>query len=328
MTVKPAPEKILICLPGSLDALVSAMAPAAAIRRHHPRARIEAFAPEAHVKLLEPSSDFDTVEAEPEIDGLKQIPAYVQRIRRGNYNIVYDLRTSPKAARYVSAARAFAGRWVGPIGLEKSSAPDGHLVTHYGMALREAGLNVNPSALVPDMRWILKLRRTTRTLEPAYFGLGENYVLMIPGLRPGAANPWEVSNWSALARELLANGVGVTVAGSKADAALANEICRNADGARSLAGRTDLLRIAALAAQSRAVFTPLNALSYLAAGAGGPTVVLFGRKDPPSKAAAPRGPGGVISLNPTTTSLVTLEDALQAARVLDAFGGAKTRESA
>lgn len=328
MTAKPAPERILVCLPGSLDALVSAMAPAAAIRRHHPKARIEAFAPDAYLKLIEPSPDFDIVEAEPDTDGIKQVPAYVQRIRRGNYNIVYDLRTSPKAARYVGAARAFAGRWVGPVRLEKSSAPDGHLVSHYGMALNEAGLKVRPTAMAPDMRWILKLRRTTRTLDPAYFGLGERYVLLIPAVRAGAANPWDGNNWAALARELIANGVEVIVAGAKADAALANDICRAAPGARSLAGRADLLRIAALAAQSRAVFTPLNALSYLAAGSGGPTVVLFGRKDPPSGAAAPRGPNGVISLNPTTTSLVTLEDALQAARVLDAFGAAKTRESA
>jgi len=328
MAAKPNQERILIWLPGSLDALASAMAPAAAVRRHHPKARIEAFAARPYVKLLEPSPDFDSVEAEPEVESIKQVPSLVQRVRRGNYSVVYDFRGTPKAARFVGAARAFAGRWIGPIGLEKSNAPDGHLVTHYGMALAEAGLAVNPGALVPDMRWILRLRRTTRTLEPAYFGLGDRYVLLIPGLRPGAAPPWETANWSAFSRRLLAEGVGVTVAGSKADAALANEICRNADGARSLAGRADLLRLAALSAQARAVFTPLNGLSYLAAAAGAPTVVLFGRKDPPSKASAPRGPCGVVSLNPGSSEAVTLGDSMQAARALGVFDPVDARESA
>jgi len=326
MAAKPSQDRILICLPGSLDALSCAMAPASAIRRNFPRARIEAFVAKSFVKLLEPSPDFDLVEAEPETDNLKQAPQYVQRIRRGRYDYVFDLRVSEKEAKFLSAVRHFAGRWIGPLGSSKGG--DGHLVSAYGHGLAEAGLRLDPDGIVPDMSWILKLRKTTRTLEPAYFGLGEHYVLLIPGVRPSGAPPWEVGNWAEFAKTLIANGVEVCVAGSNADAALANDICRVAEGARSLAGRADLTRIAALSAQAAAVFTPLNSLSYLAAAAGAPSVVLFGRKDPPSLTSAPRGPGGVISLEPSVARLVAQEDAVQAARALGVFEPARTRESA
>ncbi len=327
MANPPARKKILVYLPGSLDSLVSAMAPAAAIRRKHPRDEITAYAPKAYMKLLEHSPDFDSTEEAPAVETLKQVPAYVQRIRQGDYAIVYDLRTSPKATKFLNAARPFAGKWVGPVGLAPATGGC-HLVTHFASELERAGVPFHPDQMVPDMRWILKLRRTTRTLEPAYFGLTERFVLMVPGLRNGAAGPWEAENWAALANVLIENGVEVAVAGMAADAKLANDIVREAKGARSLAGRADMIRVAALAAQSRAVFTPLNALSYLAAAAGAPTVLMLGRKDPPAAAAAPRGPGGVIALKPNVTSLITLEDALQAARVLGVFERAESRQSA
>ncbi len=112
-------------------------------------------------------------------------------------------------------------------------------------------------------------------------------------VHPGAAFParrWPVERFAEVARWAVARGFEVAVTGTPAERPLAERLRRLAGlpASAQLAGRTDLLGLAALVASARLVVCGDTGLAHLASAFRTPSVVLFG-PTPPSRWGPPSG---------------------------------------
>jgi ADP-heptose:LPS heptosyltransferase len=104
-------------------------------------------------------------------------------------------------------------------------------------------------------------------------------------VHPGAAYParrWPPERFAAVACNVAGAGHSVVVTGSPVEEALARQVCDLAGlpGEASLAGRTDLLQLAALVADARLVVCGDTGIAHLASAYATPSVVLFGPTSP------------------------------------------------
>ena len=101
-------------------------------------------------------------------------------------------------------------------------------------------------------------------------------------VHPGAAYParcWPAERWAAVAASLTPE---VVITGSAAERSLAMRVADRAaiDPARVLAGRTDLLELAAIVDGARLVVSGDTGIAHLATAMRTPSVVLFGPTSP------------------------------------------------
>lgn len=117
-------------------------------------------------------------------------------------------------------------------------------------------------------------------------------------LHPGAASGsrrWPTDRFAEVARALADQGHDVRITGSAGEVPLADDVRRRAGLAPDavVAGRTDLLGLAALVAGARLVVCGDTGVAHLASAFGTPSVLLFG-PIPPSAWGPPRGPHVVL----------------------------------
>ncbi len=104
-------------------------------------------------------------------------------------------------------------------------------------------------------------------------------------VHPGAASParrWPPERWAAVARAEMACGRKVVITGNQGEAQLAGRVAAMAGLGPTavLAGRTDLLGLAAVVAASDRVVSGDTGVAHLATALGTPSVVLFGPVSP------------------------------------------------
>jgi Glycosyltransferase family 9 (heptosyltransferase) len=114
-------------------------------------------------------------------------------------------------------------------------------------------------------------------------------------IHPGAAHPsrrWPPDRFAEVARWVCERGHHVVVTGGLDEVNLAEEVCRGAGLPRSalLAGRTNLLELAALVAAARLVICGDTGVAHLASAFSTASVLLFGPTAPDRWGPPPDGP--------------------------------------
>jgi ADP-heptose:LPS heptosyltransferase len=145
----------------------------------------------------------------------------------------------------------------------------------------------------------------------------------------GAAHParrWPSERFAAVVRHLVDGGAHVALTGSAEERPLAERAWELAGrpGVCLLAGRTDLLQLAAAVASARLVVSGDTGVAHLATAFGRPSVLLFG-PTPPARWGPPAGgphtvlwhgdrPGDPFGSQPDAALLrITVEEVLSAA---------------
>lgn len=268
---------------GALGDFVMSFSPFAAIRAHHPGAEITLLTTAPFAALGRAAPWFDRVEVD-------ERPAWwdvagLLRLRRqlGGFDRVYDLQTSGRSGWYFRLAGRpeWSGHVRGCAFAQLGPAREAmHTIERQRDQLRIAGVEAFPW---PDIGFL-----TGRAVPD----LPERFALLVPGAsahRPGKR--WPAARYGALARVLLGRGLVPVVIGGADEAGLAGEILAACPGAVSLAGRTGLLDIFAIAARAALVVGNDTGPTHIAAAAGCPAVVLFSHDSDPAM-TAPRGPDG------------------------------------
>jgi ADP-heptose:LPS heptosyltransferase len=140
-------------------------------------------------------------------------------------------------------------------------------------------------------RWCRLLRERGVPADPARLDLPAPPVALPPRVRgatvihPGAASAarrWPPARWAAVARAERRRAGRVIVTGGPGEAPLARRIAADAGlpGDAVLAGRTDLLELAALLAAAGRVASGDTGVAHLAVAVGTPSVTLFGPVPP------------------------------------------------
>lgn len=138
------------------------------------------------------------------------------------------------------------------------------------LGVREAGTpRLEPSA---DGR-----TEAVTVLAGAGLPAGAPYAIMGPRSAYGPAREWFPGRFAAAARALAERGLRVLVCGTSAERDACDRVVAESGGAAvSVAGRTSLPALLALAAGSRLALCNDSGLAHLAAAAGAPTIQVYG----------------------------------------------------
>ena len=291
--------RVLVIKLGALGDFVQAFDPFAAIRAHHPADTITLLTTAPFLELANAAPWFDRVllDARPawwNLPGMLRL----RRILQG-YDMVYDLQTSGRSARY----HRLAGRppWSGiAAGASHPHANRARDRMHNHPRQREqlaaAGICHFPPA---DLAWLT-------TGGPA---LPEPYAILAPGCAPHRPEKrWPIEAFAGFARLVADRGVLPVVVGSPGEAALAETIRAACPEARDLTGQTSLLDLGGVAARASLAVGNDTGPMHLAAIVGCPSIVLFSAASDPAL-AAPRGPdpAGVTVLREADLADLPLE---------------------
>jgi ADP-heptose:LPS heptosyltransferase len=151
---------------------------------------------------------------------------------------------------------------------------------------------------------------------PAPAGLSGRTVV-----HPGAKDPrrrWTPDRFAEVARVLTEDGHQVVVTGSVEDTALTRMVVERAglDPAADLAGRLDLVQLAAVVADARLVISNDTGVSHLASATGTPSVTLFATMDPALWGPPDKAYHRVIWKPRTGLDSITVTDVLAQAKVV------------
>lgn len=278
--------RVLVIKLGALGDVVQAMGAMAAIRRHHPGAQITVLTTPPYAALYKASPYADDIWIDKRPAAWRVIDWLMlrHRLRRGHFDIVYDLQTSDRSGAYFRLlGPGQRPDWVG-IARGASHPHDNparnelHTLDRLADQLRVAGIADTPS---PDVSWL--------GADIARFRLRDPYVLLVPG--GSAQRPekrWPISSYATLAMDLSRREVIPVVLGTEAEKPLAAIIRRTCAAARDLTGETSFADLASLARGAAGAVGNDTGPMHLIAVAGAPAVVLFSSASDPAL-CAPRG---------------------------------------
>jgi ADP-heptose:LPS heptosyltransferase len=179
-------------------------------------------------------------------------------------------------------------------------APAEHEVTRWCRLLQASGIPADPSRL--DL--------------PSPAGVTASGAVVV---HPGASSAdkrWPAARWAEVATAQAAAGRSVVVTGSADEAGLAREVAATAGlpPEAVLAGRTDLLTLAAVVAGAALVLCGDTGVAHLATALGTPSVILFGPVPPSVWGPPPDRPQHVaLWAGPDGLRDITVDQVLAAA---------------
>lgn len=283
--MKPQKGRILVIKLGALGDFVLATGPFAAIRAAHPEENVVLLTTAPFADFARESGYFDEVwvDERPSRINLLAIQRLRRRLRRGKFYRVYDLQTSSRSSWYFRLMRGFLRpQWSGiAFGCSHPHTNRArnrmHTIERQADQLAVTGITDTP---FPDLSWA--------TADLTRFGLPDRFALLVPGgaaHRPGKR--WPAECYRELARELQKIGVLPVIVGGPDEIELAAEIA-DGTGAKSIAGETSFIDIAALSRAAAGAIGNDTGPMHIAAISGCPSVVLFSGESDPA-ITAPRG---------------------------------------
>jgi len=269
MTAGPV-RRVLVVKLGGLADFVLAFGAFAAIRHHHPDAHVILLTTRPFHDLAAKSGWFDEIwdDGRPPWSRPGRVWNLVRRLRRSRVDMVYDLESSPRTARYRLLMRDVWGNkapWSrgDPARLNGSTE---HVVEQHVRQLAEAGVTEMGR---PSLSW----------LSAGYggrFGLSDGYVLIAAGgLHERPQLRWPADRYAELARRVAIEGRRPVLVGAAPDAEINRRIAAASPEAMDLTGRTSLFDLAVLATHAHAAVGNVTGPTHLIAAVGCPTVVVF-----------------------------------------------------
>ena len=274
-------KKILVIKLSALGDFIIALAPMAAIRRHHPDAHITLMTTKLFKDMAGRSGYFDCIKivAKPRWYQLGAWADLARWLNREKFSRVYDLQMNDRTAILfrlflkkpewsgvvLGASHVYANRdWRNMHALERHRA-----------VLEVAGIENVP---LPDITWM--------ETDISLFSLKKPYVLLVPGSAPQHPQKrWPALRYGALARKLQQEGFEVAVLGTDAEREVVQRIVTACPGVRDLSGKTSLYDIATLGRGAAACVGNDTGPTHLIALSGCPVVVLFSGASNPEHSA-------------------------------------------
>ncbi|MCR5874557.1 glycosyltransferase family 9 protein [Phenylobacterium sp. J426] len=290
-------ERILVIKLSALGDFVLALAAMKKIREAHPKAHITLLTTPPFEALAKTCPYFNAVDTGGRPESFPEWMALRKRLKAMNLSRVYDLQTSAQSNRIFQLLRPGPPDWSGiAFGCSlphRNPLRNGmHTLERQADQLMYAGIwpdaPTEPgTAPAPDLSWVLRQAPAER---PVPGGVKPRpYVMFVPG---GSAHRmdkrWPLEKYAELAKILYSRGFDIVIIGGPQETTLAHAIQRHTPRARDLTGRTDFGRVAILGAKAALAIGNDTGPLHLAAAAGAPTVVLFGKSSDPTL-SAPRG---------------------------------------
>ena len=310
---RKGPRNILVIKLEGVSDFVAAEPAFAAVRAHHPEDTVYLLTADPLARLAKAAPHFDHVLSDGAPKDADARRALVAKLRRLKCALVYDLDSSERTQKLFQMLGPFPPKWsAGFRGCAFPYAPKKretvHAVERYAAQLDVAGLAYEPRAA--DLTWALGARKDAANMKPSWYGVSGPFALLAPALRE--SDRWPTAFWADLAERMSEAGVIPIVVGGKDRQPLAATIARHAPKSINLAGKTDLLQMAALADGAEFFVSDRTANASLAAALGCPGVMLLGpqsvaRRDIPFAR-------NVVAITSSELSNVPVSDVLRTLR--------------
>lgn len=266
----PAPDDptaggtVLVLRALGVGDLLTAVPALRALRRAYPDKRVVLAAPEALRPLADLVEAVDRFHPTTGIGGLQwhsAAPELAVNLHGRGPDSVRDLLTTQPAEiiahRHPELPGIAGPRW----------RPELHEIDRWCRLLEHHGVQADPTDLL---------------LAPPPAPTPHTATVVV---HPGAAAParrWPADRFARVARELEDDGYEIVITGSPEENPLARSVAAAGGIApwRVLAGRTDLVELAAVVASARLVICGDTGVAHLATAFGTPSVVLFGPLPP------------------------------------------------
>jgi ADP-heptose:LPS heptosyltransferase len=296
-----AGARILVIKLSALGDIVQAFPAFDRIRAAHPTAHVTLLTTPAYAGLAADGPWFDAVAADGRPASVAGALKLIRRLRRGRYDVVYDLQGNDRTNVLFQALRPCPPRWSGvafgcALPHRNPRRMNLHTLERQAEQLRDAGVwpdaPIAPGAApAPDVSWMLALRPV---LPEEALAETRPLALLVPGAAPHRpAKRWPAERYAELARGLEDLGFAVMLLGAAAERALARDIAAAAPGAIDLVGRTDFAGLVALGARAALAVGNDTGPMHLIAAAGAPSICLFSADSDPAL-CAPRGAVSVL----------------------------------
>lgn len=295
---------LIICF-GPMSRLVDALAAVQRLRVHNTHERLTLLTVPNLAGLAKASSLFDDVSTVEPWQNSAALRTLVNALKKRHFSRIYDLERSARTHQLQKAFGIFSPPFAGTAMRSKwrLETPPVHPVDADAALLDRVGIGGQQAAPVcgPDGRWLLRRRTGAPSMEPAFFGLERDYVLL--NLTRDDNGPrWPGAQFAALARAVVDTGTGCALVGTITDRAYAREIAQIDTRIKDLCARADYFQLAALGARAKAVIGHANGAARLACAAGARTITLHEGHDD-AAAHAPRGTGAVALVSPSLNAL-------------------------
>ncbi|MDX9714058.1 MAG: lipopolysaccharide heptosyltransferase I [Dissulfurispiraceae bacterium] len=297
--IKNPPEKILIIKPSSLGDVIHSLPFLNAIRNKFLQSEIHWIIAKGFESIVEGHPMINKIwvidkDRWKKISRLRQtvfeLKDIFRSLRNEKYDLAIDLQGLFRSGVMMKAALA-------PVRIGFKEAREGscffythkvmggrniHAVDRYLRIAAELGCDISdPQFPMPDIQETENVRSIKQ--------LTGRYSVIIPGARK-EANKWPADRYAELGSRLKKNFL---VIGGRADEGLCKKIEDQSSGfARSIAGKTDLLELAAIIRSADYVVSNDTGPMHIAAAFGIPVVAIFGPANPVR--TGPYGSGHVI----------------------------------
>ncbi len=305
---------LIICF-GPLGRLVDAMAAVQRLRQQNTHERLTLLTVPKLAGLAKASSLFDDVSTVELWQNPAALRTLVQALKKRRFGQIYDLERSSRTRQLQNAFGMFGPPFAGAARRSKwklNQEPP-HPIDADAALLDVVGIggHISPPVPGPDGRWLLRRRAGAPSLEPAFFGLERDFILL--NLTRDDNGPrWPNAHFAGLARAIVETGMGCALVGTIADRVYAREVAQIDVRIKDLCARADYYQLAALGTHARAVVGHADGAARLACAAGARTITLHQGHDD-ARAHAPRGAGEVALVTPSL-------EALSARSVYDILG--------
>jgi len=281
-------DRILVLKLGALGDFVQALGPFAAIRAHHAQAHLVLLTTGPYEELARSTALFDEIwlDSRPGKLNLSGWFDLRRRLRGGHFDRVYDLQTSDRSSFYFRLlAPGPRPQWSGIArGCSHPHANPArdtmHTIERQAEQLLLAGID---SVVTPEKVLNGKGFEPADAAFLASLGLAPPFALLVPG---GAAHRpekrWPEDHFTALAIQLLADGVQPVLLGGEGEQKTLAKIGKACPGAANLSGATSLLDLVRLARVAHVAIGNDTGPMHLIATAGCPSLVLFSASSDPA----------------------------------------------
>lgn len=279
------PARILLIKPSSLGDIVHAVPAFNAVRRRFPGASISWLVFEEFAGILEGLPGLDEVIVAGRRGGWREV---LGAVRGKRFDLTVDLQglfrsgwLSLRSGATVRVGLSDAREGAGLFYTHRVPVPPGtiHAVERYGLAAEALGSRFDPAdgtlPVTPGAK-----QKVDNILRDARIERGAPLVGLAPGGR-WKTKRWPPERFALAGREIVSRlGASVAVIGSSEEAGICEAVAGGIPGAVSLAGRTAVSDLPALAVRLDGLLTNDCGFMHVAASMSVPVAAIFGPTDP------------------------------------------------
>jgi len=272
-------KKTLVVCFGPLGRLLNAFCACERLREALPLDNLTLLTDPSLVGLASKAPWFDDIISADLSAADTNFSRLAKAIKQSKYDRIIDLDRTARTAKLFAAFGLFAPKFAGIAPRAKwslISKPD-HPVEEDARLLDLMGVPKTGAdlSLGPQLSWLLRLSGKTPSLQPGYFRLEGDYILLNLG-RPDPENGWPAAAFQTLAGYILNSGTMLAITGSIEARELARPLIRNYPQIRDLCARADAFQLASLGAKAKGIVGLPDGILHLCAASSGRCISLHG----------------------------------------------------